>query len=127
MMFLSDLKDGSSVFIDANIFVYHFSKESKFNSASSIFLERAEKKEIYGFTSIPIIQEVSHRLMILEAVAVLPEVKRKDLVKYLKEHPDIVKKLVTHQGVPGRISSFNLEIISSDIQTLIREAIEEFS
>jgi predicted nucleic acid-binding protein len=73
MMHLSDLESGSSIFIDANIFIYHFSKESKFNLASSDFLERVENGDMYGFTSIPVIQEVTHRMMIIEAAAILPK------------------------------------------------------
>ncbi|HJX59765.1 MAG TPA: hypothetical protein VJ462_00620 [Thermodesulfobacteriota bacterium] len=71
MMNLSDLESGFSIFIDANIFIYHFSKESKFNPASSDFLERVESREVYGFTSIPVVQEVTHRMMIIEAAAIL--------------------------------------------------------
>ena len=58
--------------------------------------------------------------MILEAIALLPGVKRKDLVKHLKERPEVVKKLITHRGIPARISSFNLEIISPGIEALVR-------
>ena len=71
-MLLSDLEDGSSVFVDANIFIYHFSKGSKLNPASSKFLERIEEQKINGFTSIAIIQEVAHRMMIVEAASILP-------------------------------------------------------
>jgi hypothetical protein len=52
-MLLSDLGDGSSVFIDANIFIYHFSKGSKLNPASSKFLERIEEGKIGCFVSKP--------------------------------------------------------------------------
>lgn len=120
IMFLYDLEDGSSIFIDANIFIYHFSKESKLNSASSNFLERAEERNISGFTSTSIVQEVTHRMMIAEAVAILPDVNRKDMVGYLKSHPDIVKKLIIHQSIPEKITSFNLEIISPDLHTIER-------
>ncbi len=120
MMNLSDLESGFSIFIDANIFIYHFSKESKFNPASSDFLERVESREVYGFTSIPVVQEVTHRMMIIEAAAILVEIKPKDLVKYLKKHPGAVQKLVIHQSIPAKIRSFNLEIISPDIETLVR-------
>jgi predicted nucleic acid-binding protein len=119
-MFLSDLEDGSSIFIDANIFIYHFSKESKLNSDCSNFLERVEGRKINGFTSIAIIQEVTHRMMILEAVTILPEMKGKDLVKYLKAHPDVVKKLVKHQSIPTKIALFNISIISPAIDTIER-------
>ncbi|MFW6148154.1 MAG: type II toxin-antitoxin system VapC family toxin [Thermodesulfobacteriota bacterium] len=98
-MVFSDLEEGASIFVDANIFIYHFSRESKANPASSDFLERIEKGSIRGFTSLPVIQEVIHRMMVIEAMVALPGVKSKDIVKYLKAHPDKVKELVNHQGV----------------------------
>lgn len=119
-MFFLDLEDGSSIFVDANIFIYHFSQKSKFNPASSNFLERVEKKNINGITSTSIVQEATHRMMIMEAATILPDIKPKDIVKYLKVHPHIVKKLVNHQCIPEKISSFNLEIISPDINTIER-------
>jgi len=79
-MLLSDLEDGSSVFVDANIFIYHFSKGSKLNPACSNFLERIEGGKIHGFNSVTVIQEVAHRMMIVEAASILPEIKVKDLV-----------------------------------------------
>jgi predicted nucleic acid-binding protein len=63
-MFLSDLEKGASIFIDANIFIYHFSKESRFNQACSNFLEYIEAGSTSGFTSISIVQEVAHQMMI---------------------------------------------------------------
>jgi predicted nucleic acid-binding protein len=117
---LSDLEDGSSVFIDANIFIYHFSKESKLGPASSKFLERIEEGKSNGFTSVAIIQEVVHRMMIVEAASILPEIKVKDLVRYLKAHPDTIKKLVNHQSIPAKIGLFNLNVISPNIEALER-------
>jgi hypothetical protein len=77
-MLLSDLGDGSSVFIDANIFIYHFSKGSKLNPACSNFLERIEEGKINGFTSVAVIQEVAHRMMIVEAASILPPLASND-------------------------------------------------
>ena len=74
-MFLSDIEEGTSIFIDANIFIYHFSKESRFNHACSNFLEYIETESITGVTSLPVVQEVTHRMMIIEAAARHPEVK----------------------------------------------------
>jgi predicted nucleic acid-binding protein len=119
-MFLSDLEDGFSIFVDANIFIYHFSKKSKFNPASTNFLERIEKKEIIGVTSTFVVQEATHRMMIMEAATILVDVKAKDYVKYLKFHPNIVKQLADYQIIPENIASFNLEIISPDINTIKR-------
>ncbi|MFH1328304.1 MAG: type II toxin-antitoxin system VapC family toxin [Candidatus Bathyarchaeota archaeon] len=120
-MFLSNLEKGTSIFIDANIFIYHFSKESRFNQACSNFLESIEAGSIIGSTSISIIQEVIHRMMIMEAVGFLPGIKPKDIVKHLKRNSDIVKKLVNHQSIPSKIASlFNLEIVSPNMETIIR-------
>ncbi len=85
-MFLSDLEDGSFIFVDANIFIYHFCKKSKFNPASSSFLERAERGKIRGVTSTLIVQEATHRMMIVEAATILTDIKAKNLVMYLKAH-----------------------------------------
>lgn len=120
MPILSDLEDGSSVFIDANIFVYHFSKKSKYNLDITNFLERIEKGRLKGFTSIQVIQETSHRLMIFEAATLLEKFNLKDLVYYLKVHPETIKKMEIHQSVPAQIVSFGLEIVSPDMNTVIR-------
>ena len=71
-MILAELHDGDSVFVDANIFIYHFGGHS---SQCKAFLERCACRELRGYTSTPILAEVLHRLMIAEgtrqAVAVV--------------------------------------------------------
>lgn len=119
-MFLSDLEKGTSTFIDANIFIYHFSKESRFNQACSNFLEYIEGGSMSGFTSTSIVQEVTHRMMIMEAVGLLPGIKSKDILKHLKRNSDTVKKLINHQSIPSKIASFNLEIVSPGIEAIVR-------
>ena len=59
-------------------------------------------------------------MMILEAVSMLPDVKPRNMVKYLKDTPEVVKKLVNHQRIPSKIASFNVKTISPDIDTLAR-------
>jgi hypothetical protein len=57
-------------------------------------------------------------MMIMEAAAVFPKITPKDLVKYLKAHPEEVKKLVNHQEIPSKFTSFNITIISSDLHII---------
>jgi len=66
-MYVSDLENGSAILVDSNIFVYHFSSSSKYNSACTDFLERVEEGDIVGITSTSIVMETTHRMMILEA------------------------------------------------------------
>jgi predicted nucleic acid-binding protein len=108
---LSDLPEGARVFIDANIFIYHFSAASRFNSSCTNFLERVEFGAVHGVTSAAIVLETIHRIMVEEAFLALPDIQPKNLVKYLKDHPDTVKGLEVNRGIPARIAQFNVEVI----------------
>ncbi len=109
-MYLHEIEEGQRVFIDANIFVYHFSQGSRFNKSCTDFLRRVEKAGIHGITSTAIIQEATHRLMMGEASSVI-DIEVKNLPKYLKQHSELVKQLTKHLAIPGKISELNVEII----------------
>ena len=78
-MKLTETKTGSEIFVYSNIFIYHFTGVS---DECSDFLSRCERGELIAITTVNVILEVLHRLMMVEAV-------RKNLVK----PPNIVKKL----------------------------------
>ena len=93
---LSKLPASEHIFIDANIFIYHFLglKES-----CSEFLLRVENKEIFGYTSVTVLLEVCHRLMIAEAIETYNLTPRK-AVTYLKRHPQSVQQLTRcHEAI----------------------------
>jgi len=104
---LSEIPSGSQVFIDANIFVYHFGGDDDLADACTEFLLRVENRDVRAFTSTIIIAEVLHRLMIVEAVEKygLP---LKGIVKHLKEHPDVVMDLEKYSIAPEKISQMNV-------------------
>lgn len=95
-MNLSDIESGSEVFIDANIFIYHFTGAS---NECSEFLSRCEQGDIYGLTSVNVVLEILHRLMMIEAVR-----------KKLAAPPNIVKKL---QKQPPKIRLLNEYFINT--------------
>ena len=86
-MKLEDLPEGARVFADANILIYHFSGISVKCRA---FLQRCEVKQVDAFTGVHIPLEVTHRLMVLEAL-------HKGLItagqpaRRLKEQPAVIK------------------------------------
>ena len=51
-MILADLRDGDRVFIDANIFLYHFGGRSLECKA---LLERCARRTLLGYTSTPLL------------------------------------------------------------------------
>ena len=61
---LENVPNGSKIFIDSNIFIYHFLNLSNLCTA---FLVRAEKRDISACTSTVVLAEVLHRLTIAEA------------------------------------------------------------
>lgn len=86
---LNELKSGEAVFIDANIFLYHFTGVSQ---DCKEFLRRCEDKDVVGITSLTVLAEVCHRLMVAEAI------KRKLIrpqkpTQQLQEKPEIIKEL----------------------------------
>ncbi|MBI1747039.1 MAG: type II toxin-antitoxin system VapC family toxin [Acidobacteria bacterium] len=105
---LKDIDPGTRVFIDANIFIYHFTT-SLFTAICTSFLERIETNELHGVTSSVILAEVSHRLMVLEAIDRF-QFPSKTTVKKLKEKPDLVKQLSKYVSAANKISDFNVHI-----------------
>jgi len=62
---LCDIPASTKVFIDANIFVFSASDKE---GESSQFLKKCIAEEVKGFTSVNVLAETLHRLMILEAI-----------------------------------------------------------
>ena len=67
---LAAFPSGHRAFIDANIFIYHFT-QTPLTASCTAFLQRVEMGDIQGITSVAILAEVAHRLMILEAIRTL--------------------------------------------------------
>ncbi len=64
---LTNIPDGETVFIDANIFVYAFGGHVTFATQCTELLERVEQKRLLGVASAAIVSEVAHRIMTIEA------------------------------------------------------------
>jgi len=90
---LTELPAGQTVFIDANIFIYHFTGLSQ---ECSRFLERCERGDLWGITAVHVLLEVLHRLMMIEAVT-KKLVTPGNVAKKLRTRPNVVKQLVDYQ------------------------------
>jgi len=88
-MKLEQIEPLSEVFIDANIFIYHFTGGSE---DCSKFLSRCEEGDLIGLTSVNILLEVLHRLMMVEAVK-KNLIKPPGLLRKLKERPEKICQL----------------------------------
>jgi len=96
-MKLTEIQSNAEVFVDSNIFIYHFTGVS---DECSNFLSRCEQGELAAMTGVNVILEVLHRLMMVEAV-------RKGLV----QPPNIVKKLAK---APQKLKQLNEYFINAE-------------
>lgn len=112
---LRKLPTGTRVFIDANIFIYHFTGVSQ---ECREFLERCEHGEIFGVTGVLTLLEVLHRLMMIEAEA-KKLITPGRLARKLKEQPEIVKHLKDYQTHAEAISEMGVEILPLEVESVV--------
>ncbi len=121
-MKLARIEGGLEAFIDANIFIYHFTGVS---DESSDFLIRCEEGELTGVTSLNVLLEVLHRLMMLEAVN-KKLVSPPNILKKLKKSPGKIKQLQDYFFNTMKISEMGIRIKPITIETIVRsQAIRE--
>ncbi len=116
-----DIPDHSEVFVDANIFVYHFSGPTEYTNPCAQFLQRIENAQLFGFTSVLVLAETLHRLMIIEATSKL-QIEPKAAIHHLRNHPSNVKKLTEHVVVPEKIQSLGIKILSVDLADILKSS-----
>ena len=115
-MKLSKIKTGVRVFIDANIFIYHFTGVSE---DCSELLFRCEQHDLIGFTSVNVLLEVLHRLMLVEVVK-KKLLKPPNLVKKLQKQPGLVKKLNAYKINTIKIYQMGIEILGTDYNVILK-------
>ena len=95
------------MFIDANIFIYHFGGQSL---ECKTLLERGARHALLSYTSTPVLAEVLHRRMVAEAIA-QGLVTARTAVRKLGETPEIVKQLTQYQEDVRKIPHWHLTIL----------------
>jgi predicted nucleic acid-binding protein len=115
---LEAVPSGTRVFVDAPVFIYHFTGVS---AECRAFLERCEQREVAGLTSSVVVAEVAHQLMMIEAVArgLLPA---GNVARRLREKPEVVRQLHTYQEQVERIPLMGIGVVPLDLQVLLRSA-----
>jgi len=66
-MKLSSIPSGTSVFIDANIFLFDIFEDTDFGDASYDFIKKIESSDIKGYTSTLVLDEVLFKMILMEA------------------------------------------------------------
>lgn len=111
-MIFPDIPVGAMIFVDANIFIYHFMPHASFGPACTALLERMENLEIQGLTSSQVMGDVAHRLMTHEA-STLFGWPMQGIVHRLKRFPANVQQLSRYRQAIDEIPLFNIQILPS--------------
>jgi predicted nucleic acid-binding protein len=109
-MTLDDLVAGDQVFIDANIFTYHFQPHPDLGVSCTRLLQRIEVSELQGFTTIPTLGEVAHRLMTIEAHQSLGW-PFAGIGNRLRSHPAEVQKLSVFRVAAEQILQGRVQVL----------------
>ncbi len=110
-MTFADLAVGDSVFLDANILVFHFAPDPAYGPPCGQLVQQIQNQQLKGFTSTHVLGEVAHRLMVLEASNLAGWVTGK-VKRRLKQHPGAVQQLTRFR---------------SAIETILRSQIHVFA
>lgn len=112
------ISPGSTVFIDANIFLYKILEHWKYSEPCTKFLKNVNYGKYSGVTSVFVCSEVFHRVMLAELFEKY-NIEARYSIKYLKDNPDILKELSAAREAIENIKQIeNLIIVGVGRDTL---------
>jgi predicted nucleic acid-binding protein len=106
-----DIPIGTSVFIDANVLVYHFAPHPIFLAPCQELLERVSLGEIAGFTSSDVASDAAHRLMTIEA-ADMYGWPMNGISYRLQRHSNELKALTRFRNAIEDIPRFGVQVLT---------------
>jgi predicted nucleic acid-binding protein len=112
---IENLPTGSRLFLDANIFVYAFLSHS--NQCREL-LARCATEQVLGITTLDVVNEVTHRMMLAEALG--SGVIKRDRVRDLRGKWREVAKLTEYWTQTSAIFGLNILVLPTDEARLRR-------
>lgn len=106
---LRRLRTRSRIFVDATILAIQMTRRDDLAQACDDFLRRILRDEIQAFTSAIVVAEVTHRVMVAEAIQETG-IGPRDIVTHLKTHPDLVTTLTRHLDVASEVYRLGISI-----------------
>ena len=112
---IENLPAGTHVFIDANIFIYAFLSHS---DQCRDLLGRCATEQVFGITSLDVINEVTHRTMLAEALGT--GVIKRDSVRDLRGKWREIAQLTEYWTQTSALFGLNILVLPSDESRLHR-------
>lgn len=116
-MTFANLSQGSRIFLDANILIYHASADPHYGAACKQLLERIARREIEGFTSAHAVGDVAHRMMTLEAITSFGWAA-KGIAARLRQNPTEIQKLTRFRQAVDEIAQIGVQVLPIDFSLI---------
>ena len=117
---LADIPKGSSVFIDANIFHLYLRGPKNLRRDCTSFLERVEKGEVRGSTSVLVLDELAYKLLLKR----IEETYHQNPLDVIEKDPTAISKASNYVGEGLEII---LGIEKLDVLSVEREHLRELT
>jgi predicted nucleic acid-binding protein len=118
---LADIPAGTVVFLDANIFVYHFVPHPLLGHSCRDLLQRISRGEIGGITSSGVLSNAAHRLMTYEASDTYGWPM--DGIAYrLQQHPNKLMALTRFRQAVEEVPIFGVRVLSVGLSDVVSAA-----
>ena len=113
---LEEIPSRTKIFVDSNIFIYHFLGSSE---SCTDFLERVETEDIDAHTSTIVLAEVMHRLMVAEVIEKY-DVEPRGAIRFLKENPEVIPTLEKCENAMEKIPQFGVKVLLVTVEAIFQ-------
>jgi predicted nucleic acid-binding protein len=120
-MTFAQLLTGQSVFLDANVLVFHFQPHPVFGPPTQHLVARIEQQDLLGYTSTHVLSELVHRLMIIEASG-LPGWGTAAVKLRLQKHPTVVQGLSRYRVAIEAVLQSRIQVLTVSPQMTLNAA-----
>src|SRR5690242_12420076 len=105
-MTLADAPSSASLFLDANLLVFHFAPHPVLGPDCSQLMERIENKDLMAYTSTHVLSEAAHRLMTFEASQRFGWPSK--IVERLKRQPALIQQLTNFRQAIDQVPQLGI-------------------
>jgi predicted nucleic acid-binding protein len=109
-MTFTGIPSATTIFLDANTIIYHFSNDKKYGPACTQLIKRIELRDLSGFTSAHALADVTHRLMTLEAIN-QKGWPQTGVAARLRKHHDVIPTLSVYRQAVARIPLLGIQVL----------------
>lgn len=93
---LGEVPDGTSIFVDTNILIYHLLEDELYGASCRDFLRRVEARSVKAFTS-PIVAAETLFIYLRAWIIQNKKIAPKRVLRYLKRHRAVIQEVDFHK------------------------------